>query len=97
MRFKATRKRVMGMRNDPEAMRRKVAAHYYDARVPDLYNEAGALDLVGFEAARAADSDVDADRAVVRAYLREIRLKASELNLEIVGEVQIKFNGRIYR
>jgi len=69
------------MRNDPEAMRRKD----------------GALDLVGFEAARNADGDVDADRAIVRGYLREIRLKASEMNLEIVGEVQIKFNGRIYR
>jgi hypothetical protein len=87
----------MGMRNNPEAMKRKLAAHYYDARVPDLYNADGALDIVGAMAARAADADVDADRAVVRAYLREIRLKASEMNLEIVGEVQIKFNGRIYR
>ena len=85
------------MRNDPEVMRRKLAANYYDARVPDLYNADGALDLVGFEAARAADGDVDADRAVVRAYLREIRLKASELRMEIMGEIQIKFNGRIYR
>lgn len=85
------------MRNDSEAMRRKLAAHYYDARVPDLYNADGALDVVGAMAARAADTDVDADRAVVRAYLREIRLKASELKLEIVGEVQIRYNGRIYR
>jgi len=85
------------MRNDPEAMKRKLAAHYYDARVPDLYNADGALDIVGAMAARNADADVAADRAVVRAYLRDIRLKASELNLEIVGEVQIKFNGRIYR
>lgn len=87
----------MGMRNNPEAMKRKLAAHYYDARVPDLYNADGALDVVGAMAARAADADVAADRAVVRAYLRDIRLKASELHLEIMGEVQIKFNGRIYR
>lgn len=84
------------MRNDPEAMRRKVAAHYYDARVPDLYNADGALDVVGAMAARAADSDVDADRAIVRGYLREIRLKASELHIEIVGTIEIKYNGRRY-
>ena len=84
------------MRNDPEAMRRKLAAHYYDARVPDLYNADGALDVVGCMAARAADSDVDADRAVVRGYLREIRLKASELHIEIVGTIELKYNGKRY-
>ena len=84
------------MRNDPEAMKRKLAAHYYDARVPDLYNADGALDIVGAMAARAADADVDADRAVVRAYLREIRLKASELRIEIVGTIELKYNGKRY-
>ena len=86
----------MGVRNDPETMRRKLAAHYYDARVPDLYNADGALDIVGAMAARAADADVDADRAVVRAYLREIRLKASELHIEIVGTIELKYNGKRY-
>lgn len=78
-------------------MRRKLAAYAYDARMPDLYNAHGAYDPTAYHAARAADSDVDTDRAVVRAYLREIRLKASELHMEIMGEVQIRYNGRIYR
>ena len=78
-------------------MRRKLAAYAYDARMPDLYTVDGAYDPTAYYAAHAADSDTTSDRAVIRAYLREIRLKASGLGMEIIGDIQIKYRGRIYR